>query len=138
MSEPVDPSLTKLRTQIDAIDAQLVDLLNRRATVVVEIGKLKQQQNTPIYAPDRETLIFRKIRELNQGPLPSKTLEAVYRELMSGSFALERPLKIGFLGPEGSFSHAASVAKFGQSVDYVPLDDIASVFDAVARGHADY
>jgi chorismate mutase/prephenate dehydratase len=106
--------------------------------VVVEIGKLKQQSNEPIYAPDREKVVFEKIRAINKGPLPDRSLEAVYRELMSGSFALERPLKIGFLGPEGSFSHAASAAKFGQSVDYLPLEDISAVFDAVARGHADY
>ncbi len=138
MSDAPDEILAQLRAQIDAIDLQLVDLLNRRAQVVVEVGKHKQQHNTPIYAPDRETLILKKIRELNHGPLPNKTLEAVYRELMSGSFALERPLKIGFLGPVGSFSHAASAAKFGQSVDYVPLTDIAAVFDGVARGHVDY
>src|SRR4051794_8978001 len=138
MPESDEPMLQSLRDQIDAIDAQLVKLLNLRAQVVVEVGKFKQQHNSPIYAPDRETLILKKIRELNQGPLPNGALEAVYRELMSGSFALERPLRIGFLGPAGSFSHLAATRKFGASVEYVPLADIAAVFDAVARGHADY
>src|SRR3954451_22998545 len=99
MPEPADPILEQLRQQIDAIDVQLIELFNRRAQVVIEVGRHKQAHGTPIYAPDRETLIFKKIRELNQGPLPDRALEAVYRELMSGSFALERPLKIGFLGP---------------------------------------
>src|SRR5262249_17126454 len=117
---------------------QLVKLLNLRAQVVVEVGKFKQQRNSPIYAPDRETLILKKIRELNQGPLPNRALEAVYRELMSGSFGVGRPLRIGFLGPEGSFSHLASTRKFGASVEYVPLSNIAAVFDGVVRGHVDY
>src|SRR5205085_12686150 len=137
MSES-DDRLESLRKQIDALDAQLVALLNDRARVVVDIGKLKQQNKTPIYAPDREKVVLEKVRQLNRGPLPDRCLEAVYRELMSGSFALEKPLRLGFLGPEGSFSHAASVRKFGSSVEYVPLADIPGVFEEVVRGHADY
>ena len=82
--------------------------------------------------------MLEKVRRLNHGPLPDRCLEAVYRELMSGSFALEKPLRIGYLGPAGTFSHAASVRKFGGSVDYVPLADIPAVFDEVVRGHIDY
>src|SRR5687768_4553972 len=132
------PSLDALRVQIDALDERLVELLNERARVVVEIGKLKQQNNSPIYAPDREKLVLQKVRKLNHGPLPDRCLEAVYRELMSGSFALEKPLRIGFLGPAGSFSHSASLLKFGSSVEYVPLSDIPGVFEEVVRGHIDY
>src|SRR5439155_13350585 len=83
-------------------------------------------------------IILAKLRQLNRGPLPDRTLEAVYRELMSGSFALERPLRIGYLGPAGTFSHAASVMKFGSSVEYVDLADIPAVFEEVVRGHIDY
>src|SRR3954469_10102953 len=131
-------SLEPLRRQIDAMDAKIVALLNDRANIVVEIGKLKQQNNAPIYAPDREKAVLDKVRKLNQGPLPNRCLEAVYRELMSGSFALEKPLKIGFLGPAGSFSHRAAMTKFGASIDYVPLSDIPGVFEEVVRGHIDY
>jgi chorismate mutase/prephenate dehydratase len=131
-------SLDQLRVKIDQIDQQLIDLLNSRARIVVEIGKLKQSQGTPIYAPDREKAILDRVRHLNRGPLSDRCLEAVYREVMSGSFALEKPLRIGFLGPEGSFSHAASVSKFGSSVDYVPLSAIPAVFEEVVRGHVDY
>jgi len=140
MAEPTpgEPSLEPLREKIDDLDAKIVDLLNARARVVVEIGKLKQQHNVAIYSPDREKMVLDKVRRLNHGPLPDRCLEAVYRELMSGSFALEKPLKIGFLGPFGSFSHAASVQKFGSSVTHVPLADIPAVFDEVARGHIDY
>jgi chorismate mutase/prephenate dehydratase len=131
-------ALKPLRDRIDALDEQIVRLLNARAEVVVEIGRLKQQSNAPIYAPDREKAVLEKVRRLNHGPLQNRCLEAVYRELMSGSFALEKPLRIGFLGPEGTFSHSASVRKFGSSVEYVPLNDIPSVFTEVIRGHIDY
>jgi chorismate mutase/prephenate dehydratase len=140
MSEDLagDPSLESLRREIDEIDTRIVDLLNARARIVVQIGRLKQQSNAPIYAPDREKMVLDKVRRLNHGPLPDRCLEAVYRELMSGSFALEKPLRIGFLGPTGTFSHQASVQKFGSSVEYVPLADIPSVFEEVVRGHIDY
>ena len=130
--------LADLRQQIDGLDARVVALLNERAAVVVRIGQLKQQTNEPVYAPDREKVVLDKVRRLNAGPLPDRCLEAVYRELMSGSFALERPLRIGYLGPAGTFSHAAAVRKFGHSVEYVPLADIPAVFDRVVRGHVDY
>ncbi len=133
-----DPGLEALRTQIDELDARIVDLLNQRAQVVVEVGRHKQKTNAPIYAPDREKLVLAKVRSLNHGPLPNRCLEAVYRELMSGSFALEKPLRIGYLGPEGSFSHHAAKRKFGSSVELVALSDIAAVFDEVTRGHIDY
>ncbi len=134
MSESLEP----LRNQIDDLDQQIVELLNARARVVVEVGKIKQQQNISIYAPDREKAVLEKLRRLNKGPLPNRCLEAVYRELMSGSFALERPLRIGFLGPEGTFSHEAAMLKFGASVEYTPVTDIPAVFEEVVRGHVDY
>ena len=137
-SKELPLSLDQLRQQIDEYDHRIVDLLNQRARVVVDIGKIKQQHNAPIYSPDREKTVLEKVRRLNNGPLPDRCLEAVYRELMSGSFALEKPLRIGFLGPSGTFSHAASVLKFGSSVTHVPLADIPSVFDEVVRGHIDY
>src|SRR5688500_15797554 len=132
------PSLDELRARVDHLDRQIVELLNARARVVVEIGRLKQQSGTPVYAPDREKTILDKLRELNAGPLPDRSVHAIYREIMSGSFALERPPRIGYLGPPGTFSHAAAAAKFGGSVDYVPLDDIPAVFHEIARGHLDY
>jgi chorismate mutase/prephenate dehydratase len=131
-------SLDALRQQIDKLDERLVDLLNDRARIVVQIGRLKQQNNAPIYAPERERAVLEKVRKLNKGPLQDRSLEAIYRELMSGSFALEKPLRIGFLGPAGSFSHSASMLKFGSSVEYVPLSDIPGVFEEVVRGHTDY
>ncbi len=130
--------LEELRQQIDAVDAELVALLNRRAEIVVHIGKLKNAGGAPIYAPDREKIVFEKIRRANQGPLPDKTLLAIYRELMSGSFALEKPLRIAYLGPQGSYSHLAASGKFGASVEYEPVNHIRGVFEEVSREHADF
>lgn len=133
-------ALSELRKKIDELDARIVELLNARARIVVEVGRLKHQSGTPIYAPDREKIVLERIRQANKsvgGPLPDGCLEAIYRELMSGSFALEKPLRIAFLGPQGSYSHLASVKKFGSSVEHVPVVDIATVFAEVARGHAD-
>ena len=132
-----NPDLASLRRRIDELDRQIVDLLNQRAEVVIAVGKTKQADGTPIYAPDREQAVLERLEKLNNGPLLPKTLQAIYRELMSGSFALEKPLRIGFLGPEGSFSHLASMRKFGASVEHLPLPDIRAVFDEVARGHCD-
>ena len=130
-------SLEELRKKIDELDHQLVKLLNERARVVVDIGKLKNKTDKPVYAPDREKEVFARIIKANEGPLPDKCLIAIWRELMSGSFVLERPLRIGYLGPGGSFSHNAAMLKFGQSVQYEPLADITSIFDEVSKGHCD-
>ncbi|MCK5563880.1 MAG: prephenate dehydratase [Planctomycetes bacterium] len=130
-------SLDKLRKQIDTLDGQLVELLNERARIVVEVGKMKSGTDTPIYVPHREKAVFEKISKVNQGPLPDKTLIAIWRELMSGSFFLERPLRIAYLGPEGSYSHTASMLKFGQSVEYEAVTDIRSIFEEVSKSHSD-
>jgi chorismate mutase/prephenate dehydratase len=139
-SEQTRQQLAPLRQQIDALDTQLVELLNQRAKVVVEVGEIKRAsgESVPIYAPDREQQVLARIKSANAGPLPDRCLDAIWRELMSGSFALERPLRIGYLGPPGSFSHLAARQKFGASVEYDPLSDFPAIFDAVARGHADY
>jgi chorismate mutase/prephenate dehydratase len=114
-----------------------VELLNARAAVVVSVGKAKRASGVQIYAPDREKAVLDRVAELNKGPLPPRTLQAIYRELMSGSFALEQPLRVGYLGPEGSFSHLAAMRKFGASIEYLPLADIRAVFEEVVRGHVD-
>ena len=130
-------SIDKLRKQINELDCQLVKLFNERARIVVEIGKLKNKAGKPVYSPDREKHILAEIVKANEGPLPDRCLIAIWRELMSGSFILEKPLRIGYLGPAGSFSHTAAMLKFGQSVEYEPLADIRSIFDEVSKEHCD-
>ncbi len=129
--------LKAMRQQIDGLDHQIVKLLNDRARVVVEVGKAKQVDGSAIYRPAREQAVLHRVSELNEGPLSQRTLHAIYREVMSGSFALEKPLRIGFLGPQGSYSHLASMRKFGGSVEHQPLPDFRAIFAEVANGHCD-
>ena len=133
---PID--LDSLRDRIDDVDRRLVQLLNERATLVVDVGKVKQSTGTPIYAPHREQAVLNKVLNASAGPLPPTAIEAVYRELMSGSFALEHPLRIGYLGPRGSFSHQAATKHFGSSVSFEDMHEIAGVFTEVVRGHCHY
>ena len=132
------PPLSELRALIDGLDRRIVDLLNQRAQVVVDVGRAKQTDGTPIYAPDRESSVLARVLSNNHGPLPDRTLEGIWRELMSGSFRLERPLRIGYLGPAGSFSHLASLRHFGSSTDLVPVPAIEAVVEDVINGRADY
>lgn len=130
--------LPALRQGIDALDAKIIELLNERSKLVVKVGEYKRANSIPIYAPHREAEVLSRVLGRNQGPLPARTIEAIYRELMSGSFALEQPLKIGYLGPQGSFSHVAATRHFGSSVAFHDLHEIAGVFNEVVRGHVDY
>ncbi|MBC7772959.1 MAG: prephenate dehydratase [Pyrinomonadaceae bacterium] len=132
-----DP-LSTYRVKISTIDEQLVALLNRRARLVVEVGKLKREHGIPIYTPHREAEVLARVVASNTGPLADRTIEGVFREVMSGSFRLEQPLRIGYLGPIGSYSHVAAVKHFGTSVDFDDLHAIAGVFTEVARAHVDY
>ncbi len=131
-------ALKELRKKIDRLDSRLVRLLNERAGLVVEVGKVKRGGGAPIYAPHREAQVLDKAVGASTGPLPAKTIEAIYKELMSGSFALEHPLRIGYLGPPGSYSHVAATRQFGSSVEYDDLHQIAGVFTEVRRGHVNY
>jgi chorismate mutase/prephenate dehydratase len=131
-------NLDALRLQIDALDKKLIELLSARANVVVEVGKFKRGTDAPIYAPHRERAVLDRVLAENKGPLSDKTIEAVYRELMSGSFQLEQPLKIAHLAPIGSFSHIASIRHFGSSVECVGVPTIERVFREVASGHCNY
>ncbi|MEO1512826.1 MAG: chorismate mutase, partial [Planctomycetota bacterium] len=130
--------LAALRKKIDRVDQKLVATLNERADLVVQVGKVKRGSGTPIYAPHREAQVLDRAIANNHGPLPNRTIEGIYRELMSGSFALEQPLRIGYLGPPGSQSHVAAMKQFGRSVDYEDLREIGGVFTEVRRGHVNY
>jgi len=130
--------LEEFRQKIDAIDRRLIDAINERAELVVDVGKLKRDAGIPIYAPHREAAVLEKVQGLNKGPIHNRTIEAVYRELMSGSFALEQPLRIGYLGPTGTYSHLAATRHFGSSVSFEDLRAIEGVFEEVSREHVDY
>ncbi len=131
-------SLNNLRHKIDALDQQIIRLLNRRASSVLRIGKIKKQSQSETYVPAREKEIFNNISRANRGPLPSQALSAIYREIMSASLALEKNIRVAYMGPQASFSHQAALRRFGKSVGYLPCDTIDEVFDRVQRKEADY
>ncbi len=131
-------SLDDLRRQIDLLDDQIVQSLNARAELARRIGAAKQTAGVGVFSPDREREILERVTARSVGPLPRHSLLAVYRELMSASFALERPPRIGYLGPAGSHTHEAALGKFGSSVEYEPLLDLRGVFEEIARGRVDY
>jgi chorismate mutase/prephenate dehydratase len=131
-------NLDEIRRKIDKIDAELIDLLSKRADLVHEVGRLKKRDGLEIYAPEREDALLKRLSELNKGRLPDRSIRAIYREIMSAALALEDDLKIAYLGPEGTWTHQAAIKKFGHSVNYTPLANFADVFDHVARRKADY
>src|SRR6266487_1577657 len=128
------------RKEIDKIDDEVVRLLNERARFVIEIGKLKKAADSQanLHTPAREAEILERLCKTNPGPFPSESLRAVYREIMSGSLALEGPLKVSYLGPRATFTHLACIRKFGSSAQYVPMTSIKDVFNEVERGRVDF
>lgn len=138
MSPETPRSLDELRVLIDEVDARLVALIAERARIVQEVGASKRTTGVSVYVPHREREVIERAVARNPGPLSSRTIEAVFREIMSGSFVLETPPRIGFLGPPGSFSHLAATRHFGSSVELLDLHDIDHVFGEVAAGRVDH
>ena len=135
-----DKDLASLRQQIDDLDQRLVEVLNDRARVSIEIGRLKQAAAvpSPIYAPDREAEVYARLAAISPGPLPFEGLKAIYGEIISASRKLQRPLAVAFLGPEATFSHQAAISQFGRSTTYLPVATIPDVFKETEAGRADY
>jgi len=130
--------IAKLRKRIDKIDEHILDSLNERARLSLVIGKAKSRKSTSAYVPDREEEIYKRLLSKNNGPLSSDSLKAIYREIMSSSLSLEKPLKITYLGPPFTFTHLAALKKFGSSVEYVACSSITDIFVEVERDRADY
>lgn len=130
--------ITGLRKKIDKKDKEILKLLNERAQLTINVGKIKSKKRTSIYAPDREKEVYKKLIRNNRGPLPEKSLKAIYREIMSGSLAIQTTLKIAYLGPEATFTHIAALKKFGESLSYLECKSISEVFTEVERNRADY
>ena len=132
------PTVAGVQAKVNRLDQTLVTLLNQRAELMLKIHELAQAagQPTTILGPYEETLA--RVLELNQGPLPARTVRAIFRELMSGTRSLVRELRIAFLGPLYSYSHLAAIRRFGQAVEFMPVGSIAAVFEEVNRGHSDF
>jgi len=132
--------LSELREKIDAIDAQLLQLMNQRAECALEVAKTKlaQGETGTFYRPDRESLVLRRIQELNSGPLANETVVRFFRELMSACLALEKPLDVAFLGPEGTFTQQAAFKHFGHAVKTIPAATINDIFNSVESGSCQF
>ncbi len=132
--------LLALREQIDGVDRQILALISERARCAQQVGAIKQASGATgnFYRPEREAQVLRRVIENNQGPLSSEEMARLFREIMSACLALEEPLKIAFLGPEGTFTQAAALKHFGQSIHSIPLRAIDEVFREVEAGSADY
>jgi chorismate mutase/prephenate dehydratase len=131
-------SLRQLRSHIDKLDLQILKLINERASIAAEIGKIKNDHGAEVFSPAREEEVLLSVLKANKGPLDESTIRAIFREIMSGSRALQRVLKVAYLGPEYSFSHLAAVERFGQAVEFMRVGSIAAVFEEVNRSHADF
>jgi len=127
-----------LRRQINKLDEEIISLLNKRAEIITKIGKLKIKSGKGIYSPDREAQVLSRCASLNKGPLSKEALQAIYREIMSASLSLEKPLCIAYLGPEATFTHIAALKKFGSQVTYLACNTISEIFLEVERGSVDY
>lgn len=131
-------TLEQCREKIDALDIEIVRTLNERIRTAMEIGRLKQETDAPVYVPAREMQVFEKVMRLNEGPLTDAHLRAIYREIMSAAISMELESSVAFLGPETTYTHQAALSKFGQSLRYLPCETMEQVFEEVEKGNAQY
>jgi len=130
--------LEKLRKEIDEIDDRILEFLNKRSNIVLDIAHIKRNENARFYSPERERQILERLTSLNKGLFPNETLKVIYREILSASLSLEEPLKVACLGPLATFTHLAALRHFGSSASFVPVISIKEVFDAVETGKAEF
>ena len=134
----MDDKLKPLRQQIDAIDTQILDLLNQRARVAQQVGHVKAETDAPVFRPEREAQVLRSVAERNPGPMLSPDVQTVFREIMSACRALEKRVTVAYLGPVGTFSEQAVYQQFGRAVEGMPCASIDEVFRATEAGTADF
>ena len=133
-------NLDQLRAQIDACDDQLLALLSQRAAVSQAIGAAKRAEdpNAAIYRPEREAQVLRRLEGNNRGPLPGAALKTIFHEIMSASSALQRPIRVAYLGPRGTFSEGAAQRQFGRSAQLLPCANFDEVFRRSETGETDF
>lgn len=135
---PPNPELLALRTRIDAVDRELLDLINRRARLAQEVGEVKKKEGSVAFRPEREAQVIDGLKASNPGPLKSDSVAPIWREIMSACRALETPTRVAYLGPAGTFSEQAAIGFFGSSIVQVPCASIDEVFRATTAGAADF
>ena len=127
-------TLADLRVRIDAVDRELLTLLNRRAQLAHEVGEIKRVEGSPVFRPEREAQVIAGLQDANAGPLKASHVATIWREVMSACRALEAPQRVAYLGPAGTFSEQAAVQFFGSSIEHVPCVSFDEVFHAAASG----
>lgn len=134
------PSLEQLRQEIDAVDQQLLELISQRARIAQKVAEVKNssEEQNHFYRPEREAQILRKIIEQNKGPLSEEEMARLFREIMSACLALEQPLDVAYLGPEGTFTQTAALKHFGHSVHATAFGSIDQIFREVESGASNY
>ncbi|HEY1609653.1 MAG TPA: chorismate mutase, partial [Paraburkholderia sp.] len=138
MEDELNSKLKPLRDRIDALDAQLIALLNQRAAVALEVGEVKKHYNAPVFRPEREMQVIARLQQMSEGPLENAHIAAIWREIMAASRALEKTQTVAFLGPVGTYSEEAMLQYFGQAVVGLPCPSIDEVFRAVEAGAAEF
>jgi len=134
----LDNQLKPLREKIDAVDAQILTLLNSRAEIAQQVGHLKANTNAPVFRPEREAQVLSQVAQRNKGPLPSLDVQLIFREIMSACRALERRVTVAYLGPAGTFSEQAVFQQFGHAIVLLPCVSIDEVFRTTEAGTADF
>ena len=132
------PELHALRERIDAVDSELLALLNRRAALALDVGEIKKREGSVVFRPEREAQVIDGLKRSNAGPLNSDSVAPIWREIMSACRALETPTRVAYLGPAGTFSELAALGFFGSSLSRVPCASIDEVFRATTAGAADF
>lgn len=133
--------LSDLRSEIDRIDREVIERLNERVRLAIEVGRIKQAQGAEIYVPSREEQVFAKLADYSResgGRLPPEAIRFIWREIISASISAEKRLVIAYLGPEATFTEQAALKNFGSQVDYRALGSLADVFAEVTVRDADY
>jgi chorismate mutase / prephenate dehydratase len=130
--------LENRRKRIDEIDRKILELLNERGKIAIEISKLKRENSFTIYDPAREIEIERNIKRTNPGPLSADSVLSIFREIISGCRSLQKQIRIAYLGPEGTFSHQVAFREFGSSAELAPVKRVEEVFEEVKKGRASF
>jgi chorismate mutase/prephenate dehydratase len=130
--------IPELRRGIDAIDSEILRLLNRRAELVLEVGRAKSALKLDYHVPQREEEIYTRLTGANPGPFPAAAVRPVFREIISACLSLEHPLRVAYLGPRATFSHLAAMDRFGLSAQFLAMRSIAEAFAEVEKGNADF
>jgi chorismate mutase/prephenate dehydratase len=130
--------ISDLRKQIDTIDDKLLELLNQRIKIAIDVNKEKKKTAASVYYPSREAAIVNRLMRLNKGPLKNEFIKYIFKEIFSASRASVTPPKIAFLGPEGTWAHQAALLEFGNSSPLLPAKNISEIFNEVEYSNCDF